>query len=194
MNTLNWLQVAAWIATIIFASTAVVAALIARNHWKELRNANLATVKQAKANFLLELDHRFESYEMTKARDLLNDYCDSIMREVTAKHNLLDEANRTVKFQEAFADKLNELRREDRKNYTALMRFCGFFETVGLMVKLGYVELGDIVSLFKGPVLDIDRCYRKHIKSRQKETGVPEGFYENALFLVDRVKNLDRGS
>ena len=45
---------------------------------------------------------------------------------------------------------LDEMWNQDAKNYHVLLRFVGFFETVGLMVKKGYVPVDDIDDLFRG--------------------------------------------
>ena len=70
------------------------------------------------------------------------------------------------------------------------MRFCGFFETVGLMVERGYMPIEEIDRLFRGPVLTVNSCFRIHIAECEKETGVPAGLYEHALSLADVVRQL----
>ena len=192
MGILQQLQVAAYLATIVFASTAIIAAMIARHHWKELREANIAAVKQAKASFLLELDRRFEGEKMIHTREALLEMRDTLTIKISGSHQLLDDHHRTEKLNSEFHKELEKLRISDRSKYTTLMRFCGFFETVGLMVELGYIELEDMIKLFKGPILAIDACYRLHISERQKEMGVPEGLYKHALFLVDETLKSNR--
>ncbi len=129
---------------------------------------------------------------MAMARQLLRDLTDKLMTKVTEAYPKLDDASKAVKLREAFAEKLAELRRTNIKVYSNLLRFCGFFETVGLMVDLGYVELTDIVKLYKGPILDINRCFGQHIQERQNESGVPEGFLEHALKLAKKTEQLTK--
>ncbi len=192
MTAMQQFQAAALSATVVFAVTAIVAAMIARNHWKELREANIAAVKQAKASFLLELDRRFEGEQMFKTREALLELRDTLTIKISGTHQLLDDQHRTEKLKIEFHEELEKLRTSSRPKYTTLMRFCGFFETVGLMVKLGYVGLEDMIELFKGPILAIDTCYRLHISERQKEMGVPVGLYKHALFLADETLKSNR--
>lgn len=192
MTTLQQFQVGALSATVVFSITAIVAAAIARNHWKETREANISAVKQAKASFLLDLDSRFEGEQMFETREALLEMRDTLTIKISGSHQLLDDHHRTQKLNIEFHKELEKLRTSARPKYTTLMRFCGFFETVGLMVKLGYVGREDMIDLFKGPILAIDTCYRFHISERQKEMGVPDGLYKHALFLADETLKSNR--
>ena len=79
------------------------------------------------------------------------------------------------------------MRTQDLENYSVIMRICGFFETVGVMVGQGYIPIEEIDRLFRGPILAMDTCFRDHISQRQNETGVPPGLYEHALSLADQI-------
>ena len=67
------------------------------------------------------------------------------------------------------------------------MRVVNFFEIVGQMVSRKYVSIDDIDGIFRGPILDIEMAFTKHIHERQNEKGVPQGLYANALSLFDRI-------
>jgi hypothetical protein len=58
------------------------------------------------------------------------------------------------------------------------------------MVKRQYVSAEDIDDLFRGPILDFGTYFTEHIIDRQKEEGVVEGLFENALSLVESVKRI----
>ena len=73
-------------------------------------------------------------------------------------------------------------------DYVALMRISGFWETMGYLVKNGYITIDAITNLFGGAVVEFDDAFRVHLKRRGDEEGVPEGFYEHALYLADEVR------
>jgi hypothetical protein len=184
-----WLERLAWGSDLLIALAAIFALTHTAHQIGELKQANEDRVRQGNARFVLDLDARYESKDLRDARrkvhGLLWEYTDEASKQMP-KGN--DEA-RAQYVRGKFSTELARLRAEKIDEYMDLMLFCGFFESVGLMVKRGYVKFEDIDHLFRGAIHIVDTCFCGHIADRQKETGVPAGLYENALLLVERVKS-----
>lgn len=187
----HWLQILAWLATLALVGIAGYALYFTYNQVLAARERNEAAARQARATFLLKLDQRWDGPVLAEARRLVYEIRDDVAKGVANKHPRLDDRARGTKISEGFAERLAALLENDVTKYLSIMHFCGFFETVGLMVRQGYVPIDDITHLFKGPILDVEKCFRAHIEQRQNETGVPKGLFENALDLVDTIKNAE---
>ncbi len=103
------------------------------------------------------------------------------------------------------ADRLKALREEYKKQVEVLEKsadgdkklhtfytYLTFFELLGLMVRNRYVRLRDIYLLYKGPIIEVDHAFRLVIPQWQQRFDVPEGLYENLLYLVERVTKYER--
>lgn len=145
-------------------------------------------LRLSRASFLMEIDLRWDSDELRRARKLLHALTDEINIDTTRKHSTATAEQRDKAVKRAWAERLRRKREENLDDYMALMAICGFFETVGLMVERKYIELDEIESLLKGPILAVERCFAEHIQDRNAEMGVPKGLYENALNLSARLK------
>jgi len=170
-----WEQ-ASWIASVIGCFIAVCAAGFAATQLIDVRRASQATL-------LLELDARFDSSEMKDARELFAKLRDDITVTVSAKNSSAKDSVKEQLVCEEWKKVLSEMRSQDQDNYLMLIGYIGFFETVGLMVNRKYIANADVMSLFKGPLIDIGRSFRLHIEDRLKEMGVSEGMFEHALSL-----------
>ena len=181
------LEIVYWLSQIGLFGVVSITAVFARDQLRSLKQSRIDALHIAHAEFLLALDTRWDGAEMTACRSAIIKLRDSIHDEVAKGHPQAADARRNNIAGEKFSEKLQEIREQKFEEYQVLMRICGFFETAGLMVKRGYVKSDDIVSLFKGPILVIDTCYRKNIDLRSQETGVPNGMYEHALFLCEQA-------
>jgi hypothetical protein len=177
----------AW-ATIFVAVVATVSLVYAAVQAHHVRIANEQSSKQARATFLLELDARFEGDDLSEARKLYNTTLDSLDKEIAAKNHRLDGPARHEKLAEAMADCLNEWQASSPKSYGRMRQYLGFFETVGLMVRQKYIKIDDVDFLFRGPILDLNKGLQQHIDWRQQKEDVPNGMYENALYLLKEVQ------
>lgn len=179
----HWLEMASWASQIIL----VIAALATL--WYGLRQvqtavaARLQDQETAHASAILEMDGRWESAEMKDARDCFMAVRQEVLQAVGTGNPQMNDAARTQLMRQVWATKLSQLRLANDPKYSQIMRICSFFETVGLLVKKGYVRRDDVVALFKGPILAIDTSFGGHIEDQLRETGMPAGLYEHALFL-----------
>jgi hypothetical protein len=166
------------------------ALLYARNQVNAARDDIEQQSNLAQATFLFNLDRRWESSEMWNGRKLFRDLNEKLKKTVSGAHPMLGDGQKRERLHEEFAKELANLRATKPEDYMAIMRLCGFFETVGLMVEMGYVPLKEIDELLRGPIMATKHCFGLHIKERQNETGVPNGLYEHALNLSDMVERL----
>lgn len=148
--------------------------------------------KQSRAQFLLELDRRFEDAEMRECRAEIEKLNREMNDEINGAHANLTDTAKIEKIRALSAAKIREFRDQDRDRYSKLMRLANFFETVGLTVKQNYVSSDDIDLLFRGPILDVDKFLRGFINEWQKEMGMPTGLYEHALYLADEIASRNR--
>jgi hypothetical protein len=181
----GWLEYAAWIAQIVVTLVALGAAFVAWWQLGEMRDYRNQRLKIANAALLMELDHRFDSREMTEARELFVHLGEEISSAISANHPMLNEGERLEKAAEEWTARLADLRKNKDDKYQSLLRIGGFFETVGLMVKKEYISKQDAVGLFSGPIILFGRNFSRHIELRQNEVGVPKGLFEHALYLYE---------
>lgn len=179
-NRTHWLQIVAWFAQILVLGALAVAAWNAR---LQIRQSTKAT----NARLMLDLDMRWDSPDMQETRRLFGDTNSDLVAIVSNDFPQANDAAREQKVREKWTEHLRNLREQDVQNYTKLMSMCGFFETVGLMVKKNYVSKSDMLDLFEGPIVAIGRCYGGHIEERSKEMGVPKGLYEHALEICENA-------
>jgi hypothetical protein len=170
----------------------IAAALFAYFSLRELRNEQRQHLQIAKASFLMEIDLRWDSEEIRKARRMYFAIGEDIKKIIAEENLVANDSIRQQKYREKWREALSQNRKADLDNYITLMALCGFFETVGLMVSRDYVKLDEIDALLRGPILGIDDCFRDHIKDRCNEMGVPNGLYEHALKLCDSVKAIQK--
>lgn len=104
--------------------------------------------KQSRAQFLLELDRRFEDQEMRECRAEIEKLNREMSDEINGEHGHLTDTVKLERIRTLSAQKIHGFRKSDRDQFTKLMRLANFFETVGLTVKQKYVSLNDIDRLF----------------------------------------------
>lgn len=136
------------------------------------------------AHLLMELDKRWDAFEMREARKLYSRSAAEIDAKIRSFGLPLDAAN----IRAAWTRFLADCRANRREDYQQLLLMPSFFETVGLMVKKEYIAEEDVVDLLAGPIVNIGLRFGDHIAERSQESGVPKGLFENALNLYDKVR------
>jgi hypothetical protein len=182
-----WQEHVYWWSQVVLTAIAFGSALVGLIQLRGIRLSRVAAVHIARATFLLELDRRWDSETMTAARLFLTTIREAAAKEVAEKFPTQNDGVKERHIAELVYAKLNELHTTESPDYQKLLSICGFFETAGLMVKLGHVSTEEIMGLFRGPITVVDRCFRSHIQHRQNETGVPDGLFEHALYLCDQL-------
>lgn len=185
----HWLEVAYWWSQIAIAFIAAGAAIFAGFQVRAMNTARAEQLRILNATLLMELDKRWDSGEMQRARRAFQDTFEQVNGVVASNHPNLRDTEKDQKIREEWTKTLGEMRKSAKPTYARLMIICGFFETVGLMVKREYISIDDALDLFAGPIINVGRCFRGHIKDREKEMGVPSGLYEHALELCDAAQH-----
>ena len=99
---------------------------------------------------------------------LLKKAQDEIRKLVSTECPRAGELEKDKKTREQWTKTLAEMRDKNQQDYLTLMSLCFFFETVGMMVKLEYIDKVAIFGLFKGTILAVDNCFREHIDQKTK--------------------------
>ena len=147
----------------MLAITAAAALIFAWHQVREMRQGNVGAETQAYAAVLLELDRRFESPDMVETRKAFVELWENTERDIAADHPRLDDAARRKKIQLQCAEVLKTIREKDLDRYLVLLRFVGFFETVGVMIKHGFVPVKIIADLYSGPIERMETPYGAHV-------------------------------
>lgn len=171
-------------AQIFLSLLALVALVYAKRQVEAALDAGMQERHISQASFLLELDTKWDSHSMEETKDVIMEEHEKIMAEIGGAFPTENDGAKMKRYQDRFTERLRELRTTDQDRYRTAKRMCNFFETVGLMVSLGYIDIELIDELFHGPIIQFDRTFRGHIAELQKETGVPNGLYEHALNLA----------
>jgi hypothetical protein len=182
------LEIAFWISQSLVPVVALFAMAYAAMQIDESTKMRSAAILQARANFLLQLDERWDSPEISESFIKFYEMRSTAIAEVEKLGLNLSDVAKVQRAADSFPDRLTELRSNKPEEYKRLTLLLGFFETMGVMVKKGYVSDEDMYDLFSGPILEVGKFFRAHIKERNEEMGVLKGLYEHALFLVDRIQ------
>jgi hypothetical protein len=178
------LELLSWGAQLLLVVIAIGAAFVAAYQLREMGRYRSQRLQIANAQFLMNLDDRWDSQRMQESRVILNAMRENIMKKVGSANPTLNDAERTRHIKQEWIASLQDKRDNSPDEYAVLMSFCGFFETVGLMVDRQYVQNDDVFELFLGPIIDVATYFGGHIAELEKETGMPEGLYRHALNLA----------
>jgi hypothetical protein len=145
--------------------------------------------KQARATLLLDLIDKWNNAEMQAAKKVFQEIDKHARDIVFAANSQLDGPATMEKLQTHLYGEITELSNKEPEKYHVLSRLMNFFETAGMLVKRGYVSIDDIDGLFRGPIIQTGLMFTVHIEEKQKEKGIPPGLYENALFLIGKLRD-----
>ena len=95
-------------------------------------------VSQARATFLLQLDDRWEMHR--EARKEMYGLYEPKKMEVFQKHVKLEDKHRMEKLRAACKELVVEVHKTAPPTYDRFLEYLSFFETVGLVVRNGYVH------------------------------------------------------
>src|ERR1700684_220819 len=179
LGTHPWLEDLSWIAQIALVLAAIVGAKLAYDQLVEIRKSSVQEVQIANASLLIQLDKRWD-IDLSECRKKLAHLRDEINRSVTDSNPLANDGAKDNLVVQEWTSRLREIRKHQKDDYAHLMAIIGFFETVGLMVDLGYIDRAPIVELFGGTIISVVKFFDAHIVERGNEMGVPEGLFKNA--------------
>jgi len=140
---------------------------------------------QTRAAVLLSLDQRWEN-EMLACRADLETLIVEVKNQAAQMWRGRPENEIREKSADLYADRLGRMADENRQQYMQLLRICGFFETVGCVVRAGYVPAKDVLDLLSVSIASAGMVFQPHINRLLKE-GAPANFYENFLWIVEKA-------
>jgi hypothetical protein len=180
------LQTAAWTAALVAALVAALSFLVAALSFRK-------GVYQSRATTLLAIQKQSDELgESAKAVATLRNEARRIRMEKQTSGLSSEQASLAAR--EACSASLAQTRTDAGQLdlYRHYMRYVGFFEKIGLMVRHRYVPLRDLVGLYKGPILEVQYLFGEHIAALQKENVGVRGIFENALFLVNETSRYEQ--
>ena len=77
-----------------------------------------------------------------------------------------------------------QLKSEDADQFSNFVKYTSFFEVVGHYVIAGYLPLKDVISLYKGPILELELASRDFILDWQTDALMAPGLLGNARYLM----------
>lgn len=168
----SWLQV---IYIVAAALAAVVAILQLRKN-----------VLQSRASFLLQLDRQWD--QLKPQRKSFTDIRLKIRARILPNFADKEDSVRDTELRKAYKAHFDKMFKENIDDFADLCEYLSFFETIGLMVRKGYLPFKDVYLLYKGPILEIERGFTDFIIEWQKDAHMPSGLYENLLMVTRRTK------
>jgi hypothetical protein len=146
--------------------------------------------RASRADLLLNLERQAMSPGMIEAQHELLELFSSSWKAIRDHSEDLTHDEMIRKISAICQAKLAELRNKDDKRYHLLFRNCEFLETVGIMVKQGYVDIEDVVSRFEVGIERVHACFDLHLKERRNESWASDLFFQHISELYDKVRML----
>ncbi len=144
--------------------------------------------RQARAGVLLSLDERWESETVTAAiaelQALIHEVEDTLANNYPGT-SLADLRRRSAS---VYLAKLREMEKREPKRYLRIFRVCAFFETVGYVVKAGYLTLNDVFELFSVSVNATAMVFRPYIEEVVRQEGANPMLYANFRWLIAEIE------
>jgi len=181
------LEQAYFISQLVLVAIALAAAVIGHRQLRALRAESDARTRIARADFLLQLDQMFESEAIAESRLAFSTLLKKVEAEVAAAHAQIAVGSRTFQTEvaKAMARELEALHSDKMEDYQKIMKLCGFFETLGVVVARGYVSDEDATQLYGGAILRAHDATHLHIEKRQQS--MPPGYLANFLSLAAKL-------
>jgi hypothetical protein len=159
--------------------------------WRQLRAAGnqiAAAIIQTRAGTMLALDQRWETEPLISARKELLEFANAIREEARTTLDYLSTEEQQKKCLEQFAERLHQLRWSDYEKYNKFFLICGYFETVGYCVQVGYLPVDNVIGLLGISIADTGSVFELHIRKLQSEAGGDARLYRNFLWLVSEAR------
>lgn len=156
---------------------------------EQAAKANELAANTAKAQFIFELDKRWEGSDMADARKEFTKKYEEIHTSICSNQPKLGSAAHLANMQKPFADYLSQAKKDDIENYSNIMKIMGFFETAGMLIKQNYIPLEDILELYTGSLLQAKHAFSLHVTELAQEKGGIAGIYENCVWLFKKAED-----
>jgi hypothetical protein len=143
---------------------------------------------QSRATVLLTLDQRWESEPLLTSRTLLLHFEKSVLQESSAQWPGRSIADLRRLSAPLFASRLEDMEEQDTAKYLRLFQICGFFETVGYVVKANYITLTDVSELFSVSINSTAVVFRLYIQDLVDVRGADPMLFRNLRWLISEIE------
>lgn len=142
---------------------------------------------QSRATVLLTLDQRWESEPLLTSRTLLFHLENSVLEEAAAQWLGRSIADLRRLSAPLFTARLEDMEERDTAKYLRLFQICGFFETVGYVVKANYITLTDVSELFSVSIRTTAVVFRHYIQELIDARGADKMLFYNLRWLISEL-------
>ena len=180
---------------------AIVVAVYTHRQVAAMRESNRKQAESAKnqelqlrANVLLSLDERWESEPIMSAIADLQALVNEVQREAATLYpgaNFIELRRLSAPF---YVTKFQRMEKDEPSRYARMFRICGFFETVGYVVRADYVTLADVFKLFSVSINTGAMVFRPYIEEILQVEGADSRLYSNFRWLIAEVEKLQATS
>lgn len=189
------------LTNVVLIAIAGGAAFFALRQVAEMRESNRKQADSARnqelqlrASVLLSLDQRWESEPIASAVAELELLVNEVQAEAALFYPDLDLNDLRRRAAPMYVTKLHRVETEEPKRYGRLFRICGFYETVGYVVRADYVTLIDVFKLFSVSINTGAAVFRSYIEEIVDEEGANQMLYANFRWLIAEVEKLQATS
>jgi hypothetical protein len=153
------------VATLTNAATIVIA--VAAVYALGVAVRQVAAAKEnTKANFLMDLDTRWEGADMRAARAKWGEIHEGVLDFVGSQHPGADAAERKSLIRSKCAEDVQHMYENDFESYSEILKIIGFFETLGYMADRGFISVEEIADLYGESIIGFDDLFRDHLNFR----------------------------
>lgn len=162
------------VSSVVTALAAVAAVIVAFWQLRRIAREQHSTAKTNEAEFLLHIDQMYEGGAFDTARksfSKLKTACWRHLTEIYDQDSLRNGKSNRIYFSYLFSLCLREMSKEGqyRPDYAELIKFIGFFETMGFFVNHGLVGRALIFSLYDSLLWQVYELFRPHIMERRED-------------------------
>jgi hypothetical protein len=181
--------VLAMVATAVLAACAVLALVYAKGQLDEIVKANRDAARTEKARFLFNLDEMFENTHFSGSRVALYQHVEAMRAEVRAQFPNAKHDEQNKRMMDLSSKALFKLMHEDSTRYTEIMKVCGFFETLEILIKNGFIDPEHVIDLYGPAIISAGDACCDHIAKRREMNPIGDrALYENFDKLIQRVR------
>ncbi len=176
-------------ATVVLAGCAIAALAYSKGQLDLIVKTNRDTAQTERARFLFNVDEMFENWHFASSRASFAQEIETVWAAVRNEYKDAPSSIQTAQFKDRFSKRLFHLMENDTRQYTRLMKLCGFFETLEVLIKNGFIDEKHVVDLYRPAIVRVGEACGDHIqKRREMDPDRDRALFENFLALVERAR------
>jgi hypothetical protein len=185
----DWVAFAAMAATVVLAVCAIAALVYSKGQLDQIVKSNRDAAQTERARFLFNVDEMFENWHFASSRAAFAGEIEGIWTSVRGDYKDAPSNIQTAQFKDRFSKRLFHLMENDTRQYTRLMKLCGFFETLEILIKNGFIDEAHVIDLYRPALVRVADACTDHIqKRREMDPERDRALFENFLALATRAR------